>query len=171
MRKSAIIIALVAALALGGCAAERGAAAVVDGTPIPVSTVDRATRELNQIFVVDPRGVVTLLVVAPSYLAEARDLGVATSHDEARAYFAQVAEGAGVDLDPAELSDASLEILGLALSEQRMAQLPEAPAAFERIQAAIANLDVEVSPRFGEFSLETLAVVPTTPDWILPATS
>lgn len=171
MRKPAITIALVAALALGGCTAEHGAAAVVDGTPIPVSTVDRATRELNQVFMVDPRGIVTLLVVAPSYFAEARALGVAVSHDEARDYVAQVASDSGADVDPGEMSEAALDILSLALSEQRMAQLPEGPAAFARIHAEIAELDIEVSPRFGEFSPESLAVVPTTPDWILPATS
>ena len=171
MRKPAIVtIALAAALALGGCAVEHGAAAVVDGEPIAVSTVDRTTRELSQIFTVDARGVVTLLIVTPSYLAEASALGVATSHDEARAYVADVAEGAQVDIDPAELSDASLDILRLALSEQRMAQRPDAPEVFERIRDEVTALDIQVSPRFGEFSLEGLAVVPVTPEWVLSAT-
>lgn len=171
MRKPAIAIALVAALALGGCAADHGAAAVVDGKPIAASTVDRAASELNQIFMVDARGVVTLLIVTPSYLDAARELGVATSHDEAREYVAQVAADSGVDVDPEGLSDASLDILSLALSEQRMAQLPEAAEVFAEIRAEISELDVEVNPRFGEFSFDNLAVIPTTPEWIHPASS
>ena len=168
MRKLVIVAtALVAALALSGCTAHTGTAADVDGEPIAVTTVDRATRELNELFTVDPRGVLSMLIVAPVYLDEAGDLGLGKSQAEARAYLADVAMANELDLDIDAVSDATLDILRFDMAVRDMNQLVDPAPVVERINGRLAELDVDVNPRFGEFTGQVVA--PSTPDWIVTA--
>lgn len=168
MRKPAIVAtALAAALALGGCTAQPGSAAIVDGERIATTTVDRATRELNQLFTVDTRGVLSMLIVAPIYLDEASDLGLGKSQDEARAYLTDVAVANELDLDAADVSDATLDILRFDMAVRDMNQLVDPAPVVDRINGRLAELDVDVNPRFGEFTGQVVA--PTTPEWIVTA--
>lgn len=168
MRKSAIVaIVLAAALTLGGCTSHPGAAAVVDGRTISTSTVDRATRELNELFTVDPRGVLTMLIVAPVYLDEASGLGIGKSREEARDYLADVAQVNDLDLDLDTVSDATLDILAFDMAVQEMRLLIDTEDLGERLRSRIDALDVEVNPRFGSF--EGSVVSATTPEWIVQA--
>ena len=168
MRKPAIVAtALAAALALGGCTAQSGAAAIVDGQPIATTTLDRTTRELNQLFAIDSRGVLSLFIVAPISLDEARGLGIGKSHDEARAFLAGHAAANEVDLDVDAISPATLDIVASDSALAQMGQLVDAGPVIARINERLAALDVDVNPRFGEFNGSTVA--PTTPEWIVSA--
>ena len=173
MRKSVIAAMLGAALVLGGCTAQTGAAAVVDGQAISTATLDRTTRELGELFTVDARGVLTMLIISPSYLAEASANGVAKSRDEARAYLAGlVSSDLGSDTDVSSFSDATLDLVRFDMAVRALSQLPEAQEIGARVQEHLAGLDVEVNPRFGEFSAQTTAIAPVIPDWLVqPATA
>lgn len=176
MRKSAIAaVALVAALVLGGCTAQTGSAAVVDGEPISAAKLDRTTRELNELFNVDARGVLTMLIVSPTYLAEAAANGVAKSRDEARTYLTEViaadpVSAVGVDVD--SFSDATLDLVRFDMALRELSQLETSQEIGERVQGQIAALDVDVNPRFGEFSAEATAINPVAPEWLVqPSTA
>ncbi len=171
MRTTAIAaVALAAALALGGCSGQAGAAAVVDGEPIAATTVDRTTRELNQLFQVDARAVLTMLIVSPAYLAEARANGVAKSRDQALGYLTEViAADPGSTVDVGSFSDATLDIVAFDMAVRELSQLPEAPEIGVRVNEQIAALDVDVNPRFGQFSAEASSILPATPEWIVSA--
>lgn len=174
MRKSVIAAtALVAALVLGGCTAQTGAAAVVDGAPISTVTLDRTTRELNELFTVDSRGVLTMLIISPSYLDAASANGVAKSREEARAYLEEVsASDPERDADVDSFSDATLDIVRFDMVVRELSQLPNAPEVGAQVQEHIGGLDIEVNPRFGEFSAEATAISPVSHDWLVqPATA
>lgn len=162
--------ALAAALALSGCSGQAGAAAVVDGEPIATTTVDRTTRELNQLFQVDSRGVLSMLIISPVYLAEASANGVAKSRDEALGYLTEVvAMDPESTVDVASFSDATLGLVAFDMAVRELSQLPDAPEISVRVNEQIAALDIDVNPRFGEFVPGASSITPTTPEWIVSA--
>lgn len=168
MRKSAIAVALVAALTLGGCTAQTGAAAVVDGSPISSATLDRTTRELNELFTVESRRVLMMLIVSPAYLDAAAANGVAKSREEARSHLAElVTNDPESDVDPASFSDATLDIVRFDMALAELSQLADAQQIGEQIQATVEGLDVEVNPRFGEFSAAENAINPVSHEWLV----
>lgn len=165
--------ALAAALVLGGCTAQTGAAAVVDGDPISTATLDRTTRELNELFTVDSRGVLTMLIISPAYLDAAAEHGVAKSRDEARSYLDEVqAADPASEVDVAAFSDATLDIVRFDMAVRELSQLPTAQEIGAQVQERIGGLDVDVNPRFGDFSAEASTISPASHEWLVqPATA
>ena len=167
MRKSIVAVALVAALALGGCSAQTGAAAVVDGEPIATATLDRTTRELGQFFAVDARGLLPLFVLAPLYLEEAAAVGVATSRDEALGYLEQVnASRPDNQVDVSTFSDETLDLLRAVLVMDSLAAHEQGMEISQRVTEHVGRLDVEVNPRYGQFDPATGSIAAWTPEWI-----
>ncbi|NLF05175.1 MAG: hypothetical protein GX593_09295 [Actinomycetales bacterium] len=168
MRKSIAATALVAALVLGGCTAQIGAAAVVDGQAISTSTLDRTTRELNDLFSVNTRDVLSMLIIAPSYLEGAAANGVAKSREQARDYLVELKVNDPTSgLDPAGFSDATLDLVRFDLALREMSTLANAQEIGVSIQEKVTALDVQVNPRFGEFSAEQSAITAVSPEWLV----
>jgi len=173
VRKSVIAVALAAALALGGCTAQTGAAAVVDGKEISTATLDRTVRELQGIFgqQVQSRQVLTMFIIAPSYLEAAAEHGVAKSREEARDYLLNLAAtqsaqgGPAVDVD--SFSEATFDILRFDMAVQELGMLANSQEIGAQLQERVAGLDIDVNPRFGEFSVEDNIVLPASHDWLV----
>jgi hypothetical protein len=175
VRKSVIAAtALVAALVLGGCSSQSGAAAVVDGEQISTATLDRTTRELQELFgpQVQSRQVLTMFSIAPSYLEAAAENGVAKSREEARDYLANIAasqaasEGSAT-VDVSGFSDATFDIFRFDMAVQELGMLANSQEIGAQLQERVAGLDIDVNPRFGEFSVENNIVLPLSHDWLV----
>lgn len=173
MRKSVIAaVVLPAALALAGCAAETGAAAVVDGRRITVAELDQAVRELQEVSDFDARTVLTILVVADEYIEAAAAHGVAPSADDARALLAQSGEAVGgLSYDLAEASEGTITVARASLAASALREVANASEVFEQVQGEIEALDVSVNPRYGTFSAEAGTIDPLVHEWIVQPAS
>ena len=167
---TAVVLAVVG---VTGCSGQTGAAAVVEGEAIPVGDLHEVTRELGP-FLQDgsPSGVLLLLVAQPVFERVAAEYGLGVSDAEARAALAGVA-GTAPDAageDGVEFGDASLRVARLTILQQRLQQLPDAEPAIRELSDQLANLDVEVNPRYGEIDLAGgRGIVPVEHPWIVAA--
>lgn len=149
---------LTAGVGLTGCGTDLSvSAAVVDGEVISDSQVQAVATEINAgMESVLPEPMTGQQVLYPLIIADAVEEvttanGAGVSNDEAR----QVLEGME---DP---SDDALRYIRTNLAVQSS---PEDVRA--EIVEAVQALDVEVSPRYGEWDAEQLALVASTPNWI-----
>ena len=169
VRRSVAALVLGAALATAGCGATTAdRAAVVDGSVISETELQSAMREVNGMEPallqqpLTPSGTLTALVQAPVVLAVLADKGVAVSDSVAR----QAAAQRGL----AEPSEATLQIVRLATAigtAQEQGVVTEAEA--NEVNKRLAELDVEVNPRYGTYDATNASVTLTQPAWITPA--
>ncbi len=161
----------VLAAVLAGCAAfgVPGAAAVVDGRTVSENDVQVATGELRDFLgdgEVTTQAVVYLAVIAEPVADLAAERGLSISADQAEDVWLASREsldGESVtDLAPATTEVlATVEMFNLLLQDdQAAAQLSE----------RIAELDLEVNPRYGVVDETTVErqIVLTVPDWQRP---
>lgn len=166
VRRCAATLALGAALATAGCGGSTAdRAAVVDGSVISETSLQQATREVNSMEPallqdrLSPSGTLTALVQAPVVLEVLAAKGVAVSDSVAL----RTARDRGVR----EPSEETLAIIRLATAigtAQRSGQITEADA--QTLTQRLADLDVEVNPRYGTFDPETASIQATQPDWV-----
>lgn len=154
---------------LAGCAAQPGAAAVIDGRRIEMSAVQQASLELGSVLQSStPTVVLTQLLIAPSVQQVAAEAGVAVSEEEARETAATVAQNAGAEQVP-EFSATSVEVVRTLLALQNLQQEADADAHVEAILADVAASDIQVTPRLGTWSSSPTGIVPETYPWLTEA--
>jgi len=157
--------------ALVGCSVSPGDAAVVAGRHISQDYLDATARDLRPLLSdPSPSSVLSVLVVAPTFIDAAAEQGVGSSPDEAMALLEQSAAAAGLDPVPA-FGDGAVEIALFSLAMQDLQALDDGADVVAQIQALAAGLDVTVNPRYGVMDPATGQISPTTPDWIVPVAS
>lgn len=171
-RLAAVLV--VGAVSVAGCTAQSGAAAVVEGEAIEVSTLHEATAELSPYLQdASPAAVLLLLVAAPTFERVAQENGVGVSEQEARAVLDQLAASAPDAAQgdgPAEFGPASVSVAKLTLLQQRLQERPDGAAVLEDVSAELADLDVEVNPRYGEVDFAGgTGITPVEHAWIVPS--
>lgn len=154
---SVAIIALAAGL-LGGCA-KADTAAVVNGVTISESKAQATARQLAQeLNLQNPPttgDIVQMMILVPTFVEVAAEKGVHYSAEAARS------DPIFSTIDP---TDYAVELLRV----QKIAeQLPQDAQA--EFAARVAELDVEVNPRYGTFDPTTMNLTPGQPDWIAAA--
>lgn len=168
LTRGAAAAAALLGLTLAGCGANPGAAAVVNGQRITENELAAASADFAAVTgePVEPAQMLGTLVVVPLILDVAQGLGVAATDDEAADLLDQQAEAVGVTPPEEPYSEGVLDIARLAIVNQTLAASPAGMEAQAEIGAAIAEADVEVSPRYGEYD-PSGAVVPTAFPWIV----
>ena len=176
VRPGAVAAAL-AVLALAGCSAESGAAAVVDGRVIPVADVHTATAELRPYLdEPSPASILAVLVAEPTMARVAGEHGVAVSPQQVRDLLAQAssapaAEGLRAAAPPPEggFSDPSVTVARFTLLQNGLRGLPDAQGVQADLLAELDRLDVDVNPRFGEIDFTTGGLAPVEHPWLVPS--
>ncbi|MBF0688965.1 MAG: hypothetical protein IR158_14515 [Cellulomonas sp.] len=167
-----VVAAVVAAGGLlAGCSGQPGAAAVVDGRTITTAELAATQEELAPIFAgARAQDVLGVLITEPFALEVAADEGVGVNDEEARELLRTVSvqalgeeEGSAREFGPGSLAVARYSLATAALQD-----LPGAQAAADRYQERVAAADIEVNPRFGEFTEGLVVAPPTTPSWVVP---
>lgn len=162
-------VAAVAVLGTAGCAAQPGAAAVIDGRRIEMSAVQQASLELGSVLQNStPTVVLTQLLIGPAVEQVAADAGVAVLPEEARETAATVAQSVGADPVP-EFSETSVEVIRTLLALQNLQDAAEADAYIEAVLADVAASDIQVTPRLGSWSSSPTGIVPETYPWLTEA--
>jgi hypothetical protein len=181
VKRSRVIpaLALTATLALAGCSgvgSDLGVA--VEGDEYSVTELQRATTELNEVAAnlqeplpafqqTDPQQVIADLALLP--LLDEVFAGSPAEVTQARVR--QFLSGAGVS-DPGEatLEAARSRTYQSALGDPATFQDPAMAGVLERAQAVteeeLAEIDVEVNPRYGSWDVANGGVVPRVPEWI-----
>jgi hypothetical protein len=160
---------LLAVGATAACSAETGAAAVVEGDPIPVEEVQRATAQLAPYLDgATPASVLLVLVAEPTVERIAAENGVAVSEQQARQLLDDLASETP---DAPEFSPSSVAVARFSLLQQALGQLPDAGAVQEEVLAQLEALDVDVNPRYGELDFSRGGIAPVEHAWLVPAAS
>jgi|CXWJ01.1.fsa_nt_gi hypothetical protein len=148
----ALIALLAGMLVLSGCSGQNPShAATVGGVVIPVSEVDALTPVVKPYLPSPtPASVAGLLVLSRLGVQVAANAGLTFSDDERAAASAAVLPE-GLAADPAAAGFVA-DFLTTALASQALGQ--------EGFAEAAASIPVEVNPRFGEWSLDQLTLVP-----------
>jgi hypothetical protein len=158
------------AVAVAGCSATSGAAAVVEGEAISVAEVHRATEELGPYLQdASPSAVLLLLMAEPTFERVARENGLGVSEQEARDVLDQIAAGGAAEgVAAPEFGEGSLTVARFTLLQQRLQGLPDAAAVLEEVTTDLAELDVEVNPRFGEVDFAAgTGITPVEHAWLV----
>lgn len=158
--------AIVAVAALAGCYPERGTVAELDGVAITEADLDRVSTELGPFLADASRGAVLTALVqseAGVVLGERNDIEV--SDDRAREFLDSLATNA--EVEPSDWSEGSLTIARMQLLGGELSQLPDPEGTTAQFQEILADLDITVSPRYGEYDPTTGEVVALHPAWIV----
>lgn len=160
------IVAGVLALALlGGCAANPGAAAVIDGRTVTHGEVAQAVDDLGPILAsATAANVTTLLILAPVALDAAEAGGFGVSDDDARTFV--VMNGYAAEDAVAAYSDPAMVVLRFAVLQSVLAT-EEQFAIVNDAVAAVGSADVRVNPRIGTWDPDALVVQALATPWIV----
>ncbi|PWD51982.1 hypothetical protein C8046_16360 [Serinibacter arcticus] len=167
MRRSArlAVVPLAAALLLTGCG-RPGTAATVDGQRVTEAQVATLVDELSQLSTgtVAPAGALNSMIAAPTVLRVAAEDGYAFSHAQA----VQLLDDSAAELQLGEwdYSEQIVTFVRQSIVIQQLQQDPAAEDTLDEMLAEIADLDVEVNPRFGAW--EAGAVVAQPWPWMIP---
>ncbi|GAB2969462.1 hypothetical protein GCM10027212_04870 [Actinotalea caeni] len=163
------VLAPLAGLALAGalmtaCAPAPGAAATVDGRPVGENAVATVVDELAPYFggQLTPTDALRLLITAPTYIDVAAEAGVGLSEQDAEEVLLSLNESVGSERT--EFSDASLSVVRRVVAETTFASSEEGAELADEAAQRVADLDVTVSPRYGEW--DGSAVSFSFPEWI-----
>lgn len=174
-RTVALTVAVVAGIGgVTGCSAQSGAAAVVDGEAIPIADVHEATRELGPYLQdASPSAVLLLLVAEPVFARVAAENGVGVSAQEAQEVLdglAQPAEGQESPEQPAEFGPASQRVARFTILQRKLQERPDGAELLAQATADLAELDVELNPRYGQVDFASgTGITPVAHDWLVPA--
>ena len=169
-RAAVVATALGAALALGGCSASPGLAVAGDRT-ITQAELVRTQEDLAQIIEVPEAGTVLwAMTIAPVFIEAAADNGIGVSMEDARAAMAQNAANKGLEEVPT-FGDSAVMVFRMAMSAQAIGAHPDATAIQADAAEEIADLDLDVNPRYGTLDTQTGQVTPLTMPWIVPPTT
>ena len=161
------LTALATAAVLSACAGQPGAAAVVDGTGIPASDLQTALDELSPyVQGASPAAVLRVLVFEPTVTEMAAEAGVAASDEDAQAFLDDVVAQTTPDEDPT-FSPASLAIARYFAAYTNLSNLSSQAEVTADITERVADLDVEVNPRFGTLGEGNTITAPIPPTWLV----
>ncbi len=164
-RMAAISLLAAGALVTSACSSEVGAAAVVNGNRIEVSTVHEALADLEDITEgLTQTDVLGLLILEPMWRSVGSERGVGFTDQEVQTMLDSVLAESGED--PQQFSQGSIDVLRADLISSTLLNDPEQQDAVEDIQMRIEEADVDTNPRFGEFSPEQ-GLTPVTPNWLV----
>ena len=164
------VVGLALVLALAGCTRSGSGAAVVDGTSISVSDLNRALTELGPVYQgATPPALLKALIVGPTFLDVAAKYGAGISDTQAvdslkQAYAAQKLTA------PQSFGPGAITVVRFLLANDALTPLPTASEAFAEATARAKLLHVEVSPRFGKLDSSTLTIMPLAYAWIVSGT-
>lgn len=173
-RRTAAGALALTALAAGGCSGQPGAAAVVEGETIEVADLHAATEELGPYLQdASPASILVILIAAPTFDQVATENGVAVSTQQAQSLLdglsTQAAAAGGAPAGaPAEFSDASVAVARFTLLQQSLQALPDAEQVFAGVTERLADLDVDVNPRYGEVDFAAGGLIPDDRPWLVP---
>lgn len=166
-RATAVATALGLVLGLAGCTAAPGIAAVAGDRTITQAELVRTQEDLSLLIEApDAASVLYAMTIAPFYIEAAADNGVGVSLEEARAAMAQNAANKGIENLPA-LGDGAVDVFRSAMAAQNITALPDAEEILAGAQQEIAELDLDVNPRYGTVDTRTGQVAPLTLPWIV----
>lgn len=153
--RALLAAAATATLLLSGCgAAESDFAVKVNGEAISQAELHEAAEQWNS-FAQQPETPQTMITALANGPALESLFPGSPLTDEA--LISQFQE-----LDITEPSDVLLDFARSRIFENSASSLDPA-----ELEAALAEVDVEVNPRYGAWDPATAAVVPSTPDWIV----
>lgn len=166
-RRTAVVIGVLATVAaVAGCSTGPGVVAEVEGTTITEGDLDRVVDELGPLLADSSRGAVLSAIVqstAGLELGERNDIEV--SDDRAAEFLDSLATNIGAE--PSDWSDGSLTIARMQLLGQDLSQLPDGEAVNAQYEQILADLDITVSPRYGQYDPVTGGIVALDPEWIV----
>lgn len=166
-----VVAAVVAAGGLlAGCSGQPGAAAVVDGRTITTAELATAHEQLAPLFAgVGAQDVLGVLITEPFAVEAAAGEGAGVNDEQALALLRSVAvralgeeEGGALEFGPGALAVGRYSLAASALQE------PDAQAAVTAYQERVAEADIEVNPRYGEFTEDLVVAPPAAPSWVVP---
>ena len=161
--------ALAAAAALGACSGTPGAAAVVAGRAIPASDVRVAVEQLGGLFQgVSTQTVTSVLIQEPTISAIAAENGVGVSTAQAQDLLDSASQAAGVTL-PDDLAPSTLAVARYVQASGALQDAPNAPELAQQFSDRIAELDIEVNPRFGTLLEDANIDAPAVRPWVVGA--
>ncbi|WP_159621461.1 hypothetical protein [Ruania rhizosphaerae] len=166
------VAVITAALLAAGCAGQPGAAAVVNGEPIAEADLTDASTTLAPFLQegVAPAALLAAMIQAPVLMDIAAEHGIAVSADQAQEQLAANAEAGGIEV-PEEYSPETMELARYLFLVNMVNQSPDAQSINEEFAARLAELDVEVSPRYGTWNPDLSqgsTIQATAPEWIAP---
>lgn len=167
-RLAPLAVLAVAGVALAGCSAQPGTAAVVDGHRITVGDVDVAQREFVDITGqadTQPRAVLNTLVAAQVLPDIAAEHGIAYSDEQVEDAFAQQIVLAGSEVPAGGFADATIEIGRYLFVLTDVQSSPDGQAIATEFAEQMAAADTEVNPRYGTID-EGGVISPVEHDWI-----
>src|SRR5690625_1328307 len=164
-RLAAISLLAAGALVTSACSSEVGAAAVVNGNRIEVSTVHEALADLEDITEgLTQTDVLGLLILEPMWRSVGSERGGGTTGQEAQIMIDSVLPDSGEDRQ--QFSQGSIDVRRADRICSTRLNDPEQQDAVEDIQMRIDEADVDTNPRFGEFSPEQ-GPTPVPPNWLV----
>ena len=161
------VVGLALVLALAGCTRSGTVAAVVDGTSISVSDVQRAVAELGPVYQGATLPILLkVLIVGPTFLDVASKYGAGVSETQAvdslkQAYATQKLAA------PQSFGPGAITVERFLLAVDALNALPKASEAIAEAEARAQKLHVDVSPRFGKLDFKTGTIVPLAYSWIV----
>lgn len=153
-------------LVLSACGTHPGAAAVVNGNTIAEQDVSQASSELSTVLdgPVNSQAVLQILIVGPTAIQVAARHGMGVSADDAGEFLdGQAAMNAQEPLE--EYSNPTLTVARYLILQETMQTSPEAAEVGPELAEAVQDMDIELSPRYGEWTPE--GPTPTQPEWLL----
>lgn len=156
---------------LAGCSGQPGAAAVVDGRTITTAELAETHEQLAPIYNgARAQDVLGVLITEPFAAEVAAEAGVGVNDEQALALLRTVAvqalgEEKGAEL---EFGPGAIAIGRYSLATSALQDLDDPQAAATDYQERVAAADIEVNPRFGDFTDALVVAPPTTPSWVVP---
>lgn len=166
-RRTAVVIGVLATVAaVAGCSTGPDVVAEVEGTTITEGDLDRIISELGPLLADSSRGaVLTALVQSEAGLTLAEPNGIEIPDAEAAEFLTTLAES--LELETGDWSEGSLAIARMQLLGQELGNTVGVEETNAQFTQALADADVTVSPRYGEYDPATGEVVALSPDWIV----
>lgn len=161
------VVGLALVLALTGCTRSGSVAAVVDGTSISVSDLQRAVTELGPVYQgATLSTLLRALILGPTFLDVAAKYGAGVSDTQAvdslkQAYAAQTLA------PPPSFGPGAITVARFLLAVDALTPLPKASEAIAEAEARAQKLHVDVNPRFGKLDFKTGTIVPLAYSWIV----
>ena len=167
---AAVVTGVGMALALAGCSGSPGLAVAGDRTITQAQLVE-TQEDLSTIIEVPEAGTVLwAMTIAPIFIEAAADNGIGVSMEDAREAMAQNAANKGIEDVPA-WGDEAVSVFRMAMSAQAISEHPDAATIQAEASQEIADLDLEVNPRYGTLDTQTGQVAPLTLPWIVAPTT
>lgn len=166
-RRTAVVIGVLATVAaVAGCSTGPDVVAEVEGRTITEADLDTVISELGPMLADSSRGaVLTALVQSEAGLTLAEPNGIEVADAEAADFLASLADSLGIEAG--EWSEGSLAIARMQLLGQELGNTVGVEETNAQFTQALADADVTVSPRYGEYDPATGAVVALQPEWIV----